>query len=254
MDCGSAESTHSGGIRPISENGRSIAVAGTVQHTYRGMETVLTKGACANSSPTIRLAAFAVGVSLAQLLMKKSESTKKALDASPQTPEDLAEEEAGSAEEEEDELAWLDPEVAQTVRESRGYLDEFYEDLLKSGLKDSTISRHMSNADLFLVEWLGMHEGYSMVEGLDEMDDFLGNWYIRRCMWSTPGNIKTTAASLKKFYKSMMDRGHISQADYKELLNTIQEEMPQWQYRCELYNDPNTEWEDIAGEFGYGIW
>ncbi len=39
----------------------------------------------------------------------------------------------------------------------------------------------------------------------DRINDFLGEFFIRKCMWSTPGTIKRTAASIKKFYKFMPD-------------------------------------------------
>ena len=32
-----------------------------------------------------------------------------------------------------------------------------------------------------------------MEEGLNMLDDYLGDFYIRKCLWSTPGNIKSTA-------------------------------------------------------------
>ena len=44
-------------------------------------------------------------------------------------------------------------------------------------------------------------------------------------MWSTPGNIKTTAASIKKFYKSMFEHGYIEKADYNFLCSEIKENM-----------------------------
>ena len=150
---------------------------------------------------------------------------------------------------EEERYALFDKEVADILRADDRYLDEFYDYLTKSGLADKTIGRHMLNAQLFVRDWLGAREGMSMEDGPAYIGGFLGDYYIRRCMWSTPANIKTTATSIKKFYKCMTDLGHITSVDYRALVETIKERTGEWQWKCSLYNDPNSEWEDIAGEF-----
>ena len=57
-------------------------------------------------------------------------------------------------------------------------------------------------------------------------------------MWSTPTTIKQNAASFKKFYKCMLEHGHIDQADYSALLADIKEGMPLWIADCEEFNNP----------------
>ena len=57
-------------------------------------------------------------------------------------------------------------------------------------------------------------------------------------MWSTPGSIKSTATSIKKFYKCMLDYKKIEKDQYQLLCETIKENMEQWRFDCELYNDP----------------
>lgn len=54
---------------------------------------------------------------------------------------------------------------------------------------------------------------------------------IRKCMWSTPSTVKTTATSLKKFYKSMAEHGKIEKKDYDHVCHDIKES-------CESYNNP----------------
>ena len=78
-----------------------------------------------------------------------------------------------------------------------------------------------------------------MKDGLWAIDEYLGEFFIRRCMWSTPATIKSTAASIKKFYKSMADHEEIDQADYKELCEEIRDSMEVWQELCASYNDPD---------------
>lgn len=118
------------------------------------------------------------------------------------------------------------------------YLLLFQEDLENAGLKDKTINNHLCNVDLFINDFLGYRMNVTMEEGVTMLDDFLGDYFIRKCMWSTPSTIKTTAASLKKFYKSMADHGKIEKKDYDYVCRDIKESMGYWQERCAEYNNP----------------
>lgn len=47
-------------------------------------------------------------------------------------------------------------------------------------------------------------------------------------MWSSCANIRSTAASIKKFYKYLLEKEVIDQVDYDILLSIIKECMPDW--------------------------
>ena len=115
----------------------------------------------------------------------------------------------------------------------------FEEELQNSGLSAKTVRRHLSNADFYINEYLLREEPRPMEDGITELDMFLGFFFIRKCMWSTPGTIKSTAASIKKFYKCMMNHGKISKDDYVYLCDDIKENMEQWQTDCAAYNAPD---------------
>lgn len=89
------------------------------------------------------------------------------------------------------------------IRTENAELLELYENDL-DGLSEKTIQRHLRN------------------------------------MWSTPGSIKSTATSIKKFYKCMLDHKKIEKDQYQLLCETIKENMGQRQFGCELYNDPGS--------------
>ena len=61
-------------------------------------------------------------------------------------------------------------------------LDLFKDNLIQSGLKDKTISRHLSNVEFYINEFLLYMDAYPMEEGLNMLDDYLGNFYIRKCL------------------------------------------------------------------------
>lgn len=121
------------------------------------------------------------------------------------------------------------------------YLEEFADDLVNAGLKDKTINKHLGNVDFYINNFLLREDALDMKSGTYYfyLTDFFGYFFIRKCMWSTPSTIKSTAASFKKFYKSMLKRGHIDESNYDELIDAIKENMDSWLADCKAYNDPN---------------
>ena len=85
--------------------------------------------------------------------------------------------------------------------ENESLLEMLEEDL--EGLNPKTINRHLSNVDFYINTYLLREDAYDFTHGIWNVDDYLGYFFIRKCMWSTPGNIKSTAASIKKFYQCM---------------------------------------------------
>ena len=80
-----------------------------------------------------------------------------------------------------------------------------------------------------------------MKAGVSMVGSFLGDFFIRKCAWSTPGNIKTTAASLKKFYKSMLGHGLIGSDSYSHICDDSTHYMALWQKDGAQCNDPDQE-------------
>lgn len=119
------------------------------------------------------------------------------------------------------------------------YLILFQEDLENAGLKQKTIYNHLSNANLFINDFLIYNMDATMEEGVTMLGDFLGDFFIRKCMWSTPATVKTTAVSLKKFYKSMADHEKIEKKDYDYVCRDIKKSMAYWQECCAEYNNPD---------------
>ncbi|MBR3318085.1 MAG: hypothetical protein IKG21_09755 [Atopobiaceae bacterium] len=135
--------------------------------------------------------------------------------------------------------------------ENEEYLNEFEEWLKAAGLSDKTIQRHIHNVDFFINAYLLREKAYGMEEGCARMDDFLGYFFIRKCTWSTPTTIRQNATSFKKFYKCMLEKGHIARASYDVLLDDIKTCMPTWLASCEDFNNPSDdEYADLFGPRG----
>lgn len=122
------------------------------------------------------------------------------------------------------------------------YLNKFHDWLKEKKLTDKTIRNHVNNAELYINDYLNYYEITKMEDGCSSIGMFLGDWFIRKCMWSTAGTIKSTAASIKKFYQCMAELNYVSQDDYKYLCSTIKERMEDWieeliDYESDTYSD-----------------
>lgn len=85
---------------------------------------------------------------------------------------------------------------------------------------------------------------FSMENGCKDeyLSDFFGYFFIRKCMWSTPDTVKSTMASLKKFYRFMYESNRLSKEDYEEFMDTIRIDKEYWIDCCSKYNDGISEW------------
>ena len=124
------------------------------------------------------------------------------------------------------------------------FLDDFYQYQLDFGLSENTASKHLSNIDFYGNEYLLNYEGETLDKGMFFIGLYLGSWFIRKCMWSSPSAIKQNITSFKKFYKWMSEKGHISKEDYAKFLLLIKEEKDEWIETAQKYNDPNVDFED----------
>ena len=122
--------------------------------------------------------------------------------------------------------------------------NEKYLEIFKADLKDlsaKTIKSHIENVSFYINDYLLREDAINMADGITYIDSYLGYYFIRRCMWSTPATIKSTAASIKKFYKSMMEHGFVEKTSYDDLCCEIKDNIEFWQEDCAEYNDPNAD-------------
>lgn len=106
-------------------------------------------------------------------------------------------------------------------------LDHFKTDMQNLGLAKSTIDKHVLNVGFYLNTYLLRIEPLDMLDGtkFENLNDFLGHFFINKCMWASPFSLKGTATSIRRFYKYMSRAGSISELDYKGVDQTIKEGM-----------------------------
>lgn len=107
-------------------------------------------------------------------------------------------------------------------------LADFAAWLKATGIGDKTVEQHCGNIEFYINQYLLYAEAVEAPAGVHQVDDFLGYWFIRKAMWSSPASIRSNAASLKKFYGFMAEQGLIGRDDLSDLKATIKEGMPDW--------------------------
>lgn len=109
----------------------------------------------------------------------------------------------------------------------------------ESGLSKKTINNHISDVHFYINSFLLKEEAIPAKEGWDKVDFYLGDFFIYKCMWSTPNILKSTADSLKHFYKYLKNEKIIEEEQYDFLEKTIKEDIDSWMRLCKDYNEGN---------------
>jgi len=137
----------------------------------------------------------------------------------------------------------------EKIRESNeGLLDDFSTWLRRSGLSSKTIKKHTENVDFYINEFLLYEDAQEPQEGVHSVGMFLGYWFIKKAMWASAASIKSNAASLKKFYTFLQERGLVSEDDLDLMKETIKEEIPEWLATLARYDDASiTDMEEVWG-------
>lgn len=119
----------------------------------------------------------------------------------------------------------LEKKIEENKKRNKKFMKEFEEYLKEKNLKDKTIKKHLSNVDLFINDYLNYYDIETQEEGINSVYSFLSGWFIEKCMWATVYTTKETAASIKKFYAYMSEKGYVKKEDYKELCEELKDSM-----------------------------
>ena len=136
--------------------------------------------------------------------------------------------------------------AADVIREENTVLlDSFVSWLAAKNLSDATVKNHRDNIDFYINDFLLYEEPQPASEGVDEVVGFLGHWFIRKAMWASETSIRSNAASLKKFYDFMLERGEVSPGAVREMKDRIKVELPDCVATLKRYDDPSVDIEDV---------
>ena len=136
-----------------------------------------------------------------------------------------------------DDTSDYDKQCQEIRHESITILGEFSAWLTDAGLSTATIRSHRYNIDFFLNHFLLYGDTLRAPDGVGYVGEFLGDWFIRKATWSSKASIKSNAASLKKFYTFMAEKGMVKPEELTTLKQQIKEEMPDWLDTLDRYNN-----------------
>jgi len=141
-------------------------------------------------------------------------------------------------------------EIEEKIRRrNENLLYNFKGWMKRAGLSERVSNNHSDNIDFFINEYLiyasGGDELYNAEDGIDEVDYFLGDWFIRKAMWSSESSIKSNIRSIKKFYTFMESLHLISKEELKELNQSIKENKEEWLKAVRNYNDLDIDYDDV---------
>ena len=130
----------------------------------------------------------------------------------------------------------------KTIRKAnKGLLGEFETWLKSAGFSQKTIANHLANIDFYINEYLLYEEATEAKDGVMAVNTFLGYWFVKKALWASRSSIRSYAASLKKFYTFMYEKGMIDQEELAELKETLKEGMPEWLATLDRYDDPSVD-------------
>ena len=119
----------------------------------------------------------------------------------------------------------IERKIKENQTRNKQSIKQFEEWLKEKSLSDKTIKKHISNVDIFINDYLNYYDIETAEEGITSVYSFLNGWFIEKCMWATPYTKKEEAASIKKLYAYMSEKGYVEKEDYKFLCEELKDSM-----------------------------
>jgi hypothetical protein len=104
-------------------------------------------------------------------------------------------------------------------------LKRFYRHLTeKKGLSEETASRHAGQIEFFAFHYLMDYNEKSILDASgSDIEDYLGNWYIRKVLNSTKSDVRSILVAFKKFFKFLYERGEIDKEQLGDILSACED-------------------------------
>lgn len=119
---------------------------------------------------------------------------------------------------------------------------DFRKYLENKSLKSTTVNKHVYNIRFYANYYLLRYEIIPVEEGALNIGYFLGDFFIRKAMWSRPSAVKGNISSFKKFYTFLNEIKMLSNEDLREMKQLIREEKDDWMEASEAYWNGSWEW------------
>lgn len=115
-------------------------------------------------------------------------------------------------------------------------VEKFGISLGAAGLSNKTIRTHVSNITFFLNNFVSGYYEEGFEDASMHIDEFLGDWFIRKAAWSSESSIKSNIASLNRFYKFLYENDLVTLDTYQYVKKLIKEKKEIWIGEVNYYN------------------
>jgi hypothetical protein len=121
--------------------------------------------------------------------------------------------------------------------ENCALLEKFRNYLERKKYSKKTVEKHLTNINFYINEFLLYEEIITPQEGIYHVNRFLGDWFIRKALWSSKNYIKQYITSLKHFYTFLTQLGEVEDWALDELKKEIREHKDDWLATMQKYDD-----------------
>jgi len=130
----------------------------------------------------------------------------------------------------------VDKLIDNQMAENEILLNLFERYLTGQNLVKKTIKKHCDNIDFYINTYL-LHDSVEKPEdNLNSIDMYFDYFLPRKTLFGSVNDTKNQIASLKKFYKFLLELNRIHKNDYNEMLEMIKACKDSW---FAVYNDEN---------------
>ena len=91
---------------------------------------------------------------------------------------------------------------------------------------------------LYINHYLLYEQITAPADGSHDVGSYLGFWFIRK-VWASEYTTRSNAASLRKFYGFMVERGRVTPEKLARMKEQIRTGMPGYLARVRRYNNPS---------------
>lgn len=135
-------------------------------------------------------------------------------------------------------------------KEVEKFVESFYKYLKQEkGISEETASAHAHQIRFFALHYLIGYEEKSLLEVTSsDIEDYLGNWYIRKVFGSGRSDVRSILVAFKKFFKFLHERGNLEEEQLNDILSAC--DNPQrYIRRFDAYMELDPESETWEGDF-----
>lgn len=104
---------------------------------------------------------------------------------------------------------------------------------------------HAERLRLFANDYLVNYRQCGLLEGLENFPDFVGDWFIRKCMWSDENAVIENVESYRLLVQFLKETERIEEKRGEQLVRRVDGQLERWCRRARCYGSEDFEIENL---------